>query len=135
MRSPGEQRARQFTPHGVNAKQTRQAAFLTRPERMQEVHTRTCWRTPSITARTRCRFGFQRRRRVLFAWLITFPKLGPLPQILHFIAINTPHPFSKLTESKKFSKIPRFPHLICRPAAQDGRIFPAESEIYFILPA
>jgi hypothetical protein len=43
-----------------------------------------------ITARTRRRFGFQRRRRVLFAWLITFPKCGPLPQSSHFIAIVTP---------------------------------------------
>src|ERR1700676_695567 len=62
---------------------------------MHDVHTRTCCRTPSITARTRCRFGFQRRRRVLFAWLITLPKLGPLPQSLHRIAIIAPHPIFK----------------------------------------
>jgi hypothetical protein len=27
---------------------------------------------------------------VLFAWLITFPKCGPLPHSSHFIAINIP---------------------------------------------
>src|SRR5271169_2638051 len=75
---------------GLAARVAPQAAFCTRPERMQSVHTRICLRTPLITARTRRRFGFQRRRRVLFAWLITFPKCGPLPQSSHFIAIFTP---------------------------------------------
>src|SRR5713101_5336457 len=50
-----------------------QAAFLTRPDRRQAVHTRTCLRTPSMSARTRRRFGFQRRRRTLFAWLMMLP--------------------------------------------------------------
>jgi hypothetical protein len=50
-----------------------QAAFFTRPERMQEVQTRNCLRAPFTNARTRRKFGFQRRRRVLLAWLMTFP--------------------------------------------------------------
>src|SRR6266851_279361 len=39
---------------------------------------------------TRFKFGFHRRRRVLFAWLITFPKCGALPQNSHFSAIFLP---------------------------------------------
>src|SRR4029077_5943793 len=66
-----------------------QAAFFTRPERMQAVQTRTCLRTPSITAFTRRRFGFHRRRRTLWALLMVFPKLGFLPQISHTSAIDT----------------------------------------------
>src|SRR5947208_14440866 len=64
-----------------------QAAFFTLPARMHAVQTRTCFLTPATTARKRFRFGFQRRRRVLFAWLITFPKCGALPQNSHFSAI------------------------------------------------
>src|SRR5437868_9420380 len=64
-----------------------QAAFLTRPARMQAAQTRICFLLPPTTARTRRRFGFQRRRRVLFAWLITLPKCGAFPQSSHFIAI------------------------------------------------
>ena len=67
-----------------------QAAFFTRPARMHAVQTRTCFLTPATTARTRFKFGFQRRRRVLFAWLITFPKCGALPQNSHFSAIFLP---------------------------------------------
>jgi hypothetical protein len=57
---------------------------------MQAVHTRICLRAPDTSARTFFKLGFQRRLRVLFAWLITFPKCGPLPQISHFIAIFIP---------------------------------------------
>jgi hypothetical protein len=64
-----------------------QAAFFTLPARMQAVHTRSCFREPATTARTRFKFGFHRRRRVLFAWLTTLPNCGPLPQSSHFIAI------------------------------------------------
>src|SRR5882672_2929254 len=67
-----------------------QAAFFTLPARMHAVHTRTCFLTPATTARKRFRFGFHRRRRVLFAWLITFPKCGALPQNSHFSAIFLP---------------------------------------------
>src|SRR5205807_201251 len=67
-----------------------QAAFCTLPARMHAVQTRTCFLTPATTARTRFRFGFHRRRRVLFAWLITFPKCGALPQNSHFSAIFLP---------------------------------------------
>jgi hypothetical protein len=57
---------------------------------MQAVQTRTCFLTPDTTARTRLRLGFQRRRRVLLAWLITLPKCGALPQNSHFIAMSIP---------------------------------------------
>jgi hypothetical protein len=57
---------------------------------MHAVQTRTCFLTPATTARTRFKFGFHRRRRVLFAWLITFPKCGALPQNSHFSAIFLP---------------------------------------------
>src|SRR5712664_3249054 len=67
-----------------------QAAFFTLPARMHAVQTRTCVLTPATTARTRFRFGFHRRLRVLFAWLITFPKCGALPQNSHFSAIVLP---------------------------------------------
>jgi hypothetical protein len=50
-----------------------QAAFFTRPERMQDVQTRNCLRAPFTNARTLRKFGFQRRRRTLLAWLMTFP--------------------------------------------------------------
>jgi hypothetical protein len=55
--------------------------------RMQAVQTRNCFRAPLTTARTILRFGFQRRRRVLFAWLITFPNEGPLPHNSHFAIV------------------------------------------------
>src|SRR5258708_38634292 len=57
---------------------------------MHAVQTLTRLRAPEIRARTDLRFGFQRRRRVLLAWLTTLPKLGPLPQYSHFIAIILP---------------------------------------------
>jgi len=64
-----------------------QAAFFTRPARMHAAQTRICFFAPFTNPRTRRKFGFHRRRRVLFAWLITFPKCGPLPHNSHFIAI------------------------------------------------
>src|ERR1700682_1603205 len=73
-----------------NSRLEAQAAFFTLPARMQAVQTRTCFLTPATTARTRFKFGFQRRRRVLLAWLITLPNAGPLPHISHFIAIVVP---------------------------------------------
>jgi hypothetical protein len=55
-----------FNRHSFR-RETAQAAFLTRPERMQDVQTQTCLRTPLMTAFTRRRFGFHRRRRTLWA--------------------------------------------------------------------
>jgi hypothetical protein len=54
---------------------------------MHAAQTRICLFAPFTTARTRRKFGFHRRLRVLFAWLITFPKCGILPHNSHFIAI------------------------------------------------
>jgi len=50
-----------------------QAAFFTRPARMQAVQTRRCFLVPPTTAFMRRRLGFHRLRRVLLAWLITLP--------------------------------------------------------------
>jgi hypothetical protein len=55
---------------------------------MHAAQTRICFFAPFTNPRTRRKFGFHRRRRVLFAWLITFPKCGPLPHNSHFIAIS-----------------------------------------------
>jgi hypothetical protein len=41
---------------------------------------------------------------VLLAWLITLPKLGPLPQSLHFIDISTPHPYKNLHKGSSLTK-------------------------------
>jgi hypothetical protein len=57
---------------------------------MHAAQTRICFFAPFTNPRTRRKFGFHRRRRVLFAWLITFPKCGPLPHNSHFIAIIIP---------------------------------------------
>ncbi len=42
---------------------------------------------PLTTARTRCRFGFQRRFVKLWACEIRCPKRGPFPHISHIFAI------------------------------------------------
>jgi hypothetical protein len=85
-----------------------------RPARMQDVQTRTRLRTPSTKARTRCRLGFQRRRRVLFAWLITLPYCGPLPQISHFMAINdSSSKLDKAAQRRQFNRLSECPHPIC----------------------
>ena len=55
---------------------------------MHAAQTRICFFAPFTNPRTRRKFGFHRRRRVLFAWLITFPKCGPLPHNSHFLAIS-----------------------------------------------
>jgi hypothetical protein len=57
---------------------------------MHAVHTWIRFFTPFTTARMRFRFGFQRRRRVLFAWLMAFPNCGVFPQISHFSAMVVP---------------------------------------------
>jgi hypothetical protein len=74
----------------------RQAAFLTRPERMQAVQTRMCFLAPLTTAFTRRRLGFHRRRVTLCAWLIVFPKDGFLPHISQTSAIVLVAPSPKV---------------------------------------
>jgi hypothetical protein len=49
------------------------AAFWILPLRMQDVQTRTRLVAPLITARTDCKFKFQRRLVTLWAWLILLP--------------------------------------------------------------
>lgn len=60
-------------------------ALVTWPERMQRVQTLMVWTLPFLTAFTFCRFGYHVVRVLLLAWLTLLPKLGPLPQISHFL--------------------------------------------------
>src|SRR5882762_5138604 len=71
---------------------------------MHAVQTFTRLRAPETKARTDFRLGFQRRRRVLLAWLTTLPKLGPLPQYSHFIAMILPIGSGLIRERNKYSK-------------------------------
>jgi hypothetical protein len=68
--------------------------LTTFPDRMQEVQARMRLGVPSMTARTRCKLGYQRRLVLLLAWLTLCPKVGPLPQISHTRAIG--HYISKV---------------------------------------
>ena len=61
---------------------------MTRLDLMHCVHTRIRRVTPPTWARTRCRFGYQRRLVLLLAWLMLCPVMGPLPQISHTRAIE-----------------------------------------------
>src|ERR1700743_387483 len=55
---------------------------------MQLVQTRMRRLAPSTLALTGCRFTFQRRRVVLWAWEILLPNCGPLPQSSHLAAMT-----------------------------------------------
>ena len=66
---------------------TYRAAFCTLPLRMHRVQTERRRTVPSTIARTRCRFGIQRRLETLWAWLIRFPNTGALPQTSHILAM------------------------------------------------
>jgi hypothetical protein len=69
--------------------QIRQAAFLTLPLRMQDVQTRMRLVAPLMTARTVCKFKFQRRLETLWAWLMRCPNMGPRPQTSQTLAMGT----------------------------------------------
>src|SRR6266702_2210835 len=56
------------------------AALTTLPERRQRVQTRKRLTPPFTIARTRCRFGSNRRGDTLCAWLMFRPTTGPFPQ-------------------------------------------------------
>src|SRR2546423_4779135 len=64
------------------------AALVTRLALRHRVQTRSRRVVPFTTARTRCRFGYQRRFVLLFAWLTLCPVMGPLPQISQTRAIG-----------------------------------------------
>ena len=66
-----------------------QAALVTLFDLMHRVQARMRRVRPSTTARTRCRFGYQRRFVLLLAWLTLWPVVGPLPQISHTRAIGS----------------------------------------------
>jgi hypothetical protein len=55
---------------------------------MQRVQTRSRRVVPSTTARTVCKFGYQRRFVLLLAWLTLWPVVGPFPQISHTRAMG-----------------------------------------------
>lgn len=42
---------------------------------------------PAIMARTRCKLGSKERLVTLWAWLMRLPKVVPLPQSSHFLAM------------------------------------------------
>lgn len=65
-------------------------ALMILPALMQEVQTRMRLLPPSVLALTCWRFGFQRRRVVLWACEMLLPNCGPLPQRSHFCAMVTP---------------------------------------------
>ena len=52
--------------------------------------TRMRFRAPFVATRTLWRLGSQTRWEMLWAWLIWFPKRGPLPQISQTRAISSP---------------------------------------------
>jgi hypothetical protein len=58
-----------------------QAAFLTSPCLMHVVQTRILRVVPLMLARTLWRFGSQRRRVLLWAWLMLLPLIGLFSQI------------------------------------------------------
>jgi hypothetical protein len=64
-----------------------QAAFVTRRDRRQRVHTRIRFAEPFTSTRTVCRFGSNRRGVTLCAWLMLRPTRGPLPQTSHRFAM------------------------------------------------
>src|ERR1041384_6153187 len=66
------------------------AAFFTFPCLMHVAHTRIRWMRPSISARTFCKLGSQRRRVLLCACLILLPLMGLFPQIAQTFAIGDP---------------------------------------------
>src|SRR5439155_15752051 len=68
----------------------RYAALVTRFDLRQRVQTRMRRVVPFTTARTRWRFGYQRRLVLLFAWLTLCPDMGPLPQISQTRAMDLP---------------------------------------------
>jgi len=63
------------------------AALRTFPDFKHPVQTYTFFFTCPTMMRTRCRFGIQRRRVRLWAWLMLFPLTGPLPQISQTLAM------------------------------------------------
>src|SRR5215471_15721514 len=64
------------------------AALVTLPDRRQRVQTRSRLMPPLTIARTRCRFGSNRRGLTLCAWLIFRPTTGPFPQTSQRFAIT-----------------------------------------------
>ena len=64
------------------------AAFWILPFLIQEVQTRMRLGAPLTMARTGCRFTFQRRLVILWAWLTLLPNMGPRPQTSHTFAIS-----------------------------------------------
>jgi len=60
--------------------------FLTLPARMHEVHSGICVITACHDRAKRFRLDSTRGARVLFAWLITFPRCGAFAQNSHFSA-------------------------------------------------
>ena len=77
---PQSSRPRKPVSVGAYSLTTIAGAFVTLPDEIQRVHTRTRRRVPlSSTIFTVWRFGSHLRRVLLFAWLTLFPVAGPFP--------------------------------------------------------
>ena len=63
-------------------------ALTTLSARMQLAQTLIRRGTPSTIARIVCRFGSNRRRVLLLAWLTLLPDWADLPQMKHSLAIG-----------------------------------------------
>ncbi len=65
--------------------------FWTFPDFKHWVQTRMRRMVPSTTARTRCKFGFQRRLVTLWACEMLLPNWGPFPQISQTLDMFSPY--------------------------------------------
>jgi hypothetical protein len=66
---------------------------------MQVVQTIILFTLPLCNARTRCRFGLNRRFVKLWAWLTLWPTIGFLPHISHILdMVMTPFKSKTLIE-------------------------------------
>jgi len=64
-------------------------SFSNAPDLMHCVHATIRRADPPLRTRTFFRFGSQRRRVRLWAWLILLPVMGPFPQISHFLDMGS----------------------------------------------
>src|SRR6266480_6031152 len=88
---------------------------------MHCVHTRIRRVTPPTWARTRWRFGYQRRLVLLFAWLTLCPVMGPLPPMSQPRAMRSgPAEMSAKPKSGRRPEQPRRTALITGVTGQDG---------------
>ena len=76
------------TVFGRNISHAHNVTSRTMEPNLQRVHTLMRFTDLPTRARTRCRFGIQRRDETLWAWLIRFPNTGALPQTSQVFAME-----------------------------------------------